>query len=573
MIRLCAIIFCLVAVSGGCGRQDSRPQVLEAWPVPVEVRISQGNFSRETQGKQIKLTGLAGEVLSAQVAVRSSQAIRGLAGSVGALAGPGGAVIPADRAQVRFGFYLKVDETQTFTADPLVEGPVEVAANLVQPVWLTLKLPRGLAPGDYAGRFEITAASGATAGFDLQVEVLPAELSEPWDWSFYLNVWQDPSGVARAHKVKVWSEEHWKILEKYAVNFAEHGMKSIMTSIVYDPWKSQSGYPFDTMVEWKYPGEFKAGGTNRFEWDFTVFDRYVGLMIEAGVREKIDCYALVMGPGGTRDAHIRYLDTASGEYRTAEMSVGDPLWREAWAAFLPVFRRHLEEKGWFDKALLGFDEKPEEVMKIIFDFVIRTAPEFKLAASGGYPGDERKWGDELVFHYDDLADPDRWAQIEPVVRRMHEDKSRYVSWYTACMPYSPNTYLYSPLRECRLLAWLSWKYGFDGYTRWAVNAYPEDVWDQPRYKWHSGDNYFVYPGENGPLDGMRWELIRQGIQDYEALGIAFRLCEKAGRADLREKLRKAVVMGSIVDSCSWIPLIEQARALVNEVIRELGAQG
>ena len=117
MIRLCAIIFCLVAVSGGCGRQDSRPQVLEAWPVPVEVRISQGNFSRETQGKQIKLTGLAGEVLSAQVAVRSSQAIRGLAGSVGALAGPGGAVIPADRIQALAelgrsrGLFLLFDET------------------------------------------------------------------------------------------------------------------------------------------------------------------------------------------------------------------------------------------------------------------------------------------------------------------------------------------------------------------------------------------------------------------------------------------------------------------------------
>jgi len=571
MARPLFLIICLAVILGGCTPGAGKPEEFQAWPVPIEVRIARGAFSREPEAGEIRLEGLAGEVLSTQVAVKSNRDIKGLSGSVSDFAAPGGAVIPSSCARVRYGAFLKVDETMMLTADPLLEErAVDVPANLAQPVWLTLKVPRDQEPGIYHGKFEVTAASGIGKKFDLSVEVLPAVLPEPWDWTYYLNIWQDPSGVARAYNVEVWSEEHWRILERYAENFAAHGMKSIMTSIVYDPWKSQSGYPFDTMVEWKYPGEFKAGGAGLFQWDFTVFDRYVELMMKAGVREKIDCYALVMGPGSTREAHIRYLDTLAGEYRTAELTVGEPLWREAWTAFLPVFRKHLKEKGWFDKALLGFDEKPEQVMKIIFDFIISTAPDFKLAASGGYPGDERKWGDEIVFHYDEMADPVRWAEIEPVVRRMHRDRKKYVSWYTACMPYFPNVYLYSPLRECRLLAWLSWKYGFDGYTRWAVNAYPENVWDQPRYKWHSGDNYFTYPGSGGPLDGMRWELVRQGIQDYEALRIAWELCEKAGRGDLLQKLRRAVATGSIVDSCRWIPLVEEARKIVNEVIRELG---
>jgi hypothetical protein len=323
------------------------------------------------------------------------------------------------------------------------------------------------------------------------------------------------------------------------------------------------------MVEWKYPGEFKPGGAGKFEWDFTVFDRYVELMIEAGVREKIDLYALVMGPGSTTDAHIRYLDTVSGEYRTAELTVGDPLWREVWTAFLPVLKTHLEEKGWFGIALLGFDEKPEAVMKVIFDFILETAPDFKLASSGGYPGDKRKLGDEIVFHIDEMMNERRWAEIEPLVRRMHEDKSKFVSFYTCCVPHFPNTFIFSPLRESRLLAWLTWKYGFDGYTRWAVDLFPEDVWNPPRFTWPSGDMFFVYPGRDGPLDSMRWELMRQGIQDYEALRIAWEAAEKAGREDLVEKLRQAVARGTIIDSCEWIPYLEEARALVNEVLREL----
>jgi len=104
-----------------------------------------------------------------------------------------------------------------------------------------------------------------------------------------------------------------------------------------------------------------------------------------------------------------------------------------------------------------------------------------------------------------------------------------------------------------------------------VNLYPEDLWNQPFFTWPSGDMFFVYPARHGPLDSMRWELLRQGVQDYEALRIAWDMAEKAGREDLLDKLRSAVRKGTIIDSCSRVPYIEEARRLVNQVIRELGA--
>ncbi|MEA1996061.1 MAG: DUF4091 domain-containing protein [Gemmatimonadota bacterium] len=563
------IILSLAVILIGCAREcEIKQGNFEAWVAPIEVRTYRGAFTREPGKREIALAGLAGEVVSAQVVVRSDMEIKGLKAK---LIGPDGREVPESMARARFAGFVPVDETMTLTADPLLEADsVDVPANLAQPVWLTIHLPPDLEAGSYTGSLELSASSGLKADFKVTVEVLPATLPEPPEWSFYLNIWQDPSGVAMAHNVEPWSEDHWRLLEQYADNFAAHGMKSIMTSIVYDPWRSQSGYAFDTMVEWKYPGEFKAGGAGRFEWDFTVFDRYVEMMMAAGVREKIDLYALVMGPGGTLDANIRYLDTAVDRFHTVEMKIGEPIWHELWTAFLPALREHLKEKGWFDKALLGFDEKPEKIMKLIFDFIVAEAPDFKVASSGGYPGDSRKMGDEIVFIIDDLLDKNRWAEIEPIVRRMHEDRDKYITWYTCCWPHFPNTFIYSPLRESRLIGWLTWKYGFDGYTRWAVNAYPKDVWNQPRHQWHSGDMFFIWPGENGPLDSMRWELVRQGIQDYETLRIAWRMAEKAGRNDLLDKLREAVAAATIIDSCSRIPYIEKARAVVNQVIRELG---
>jgi len=570
MARFYGVLLVFAFLFTACAQ--TRQEKFEAWPVPIEVRVYRGAFTREPGNKRIELEGLAGEWLSAQVAVRSNRDIKGLTGTLSDLAGQGGAQIPASAARVRYGGFVPVDETQVLTADPLLEDKsVDVPANLAQPVWITLKVPRDAAPGLYHGKFALSASSGGHDDLVVSLEVLPALLPEPPDWTFHLNLWQSPTPVAQAHKVKLWSEKHWQILERYAENFAAHGMKAIMTHITHDPWDSVRGFADDTMVEWKYPGEAEKGKADKFEWDFTAFDRYVELMMKAGVNRSIDLYALVMGPGGTLKADIRYLDTAAGEYRTLEMQVGDPLWREVWKAFLPVLRKHLKEKGWFDKAVLGFDEKPEEVMRTIFDFIASEAPDFKVASSGGYPGDERKWADEIVFHIREFQDRNRWAEIEPVVRKMHAEKNRYVTFYTACRPHYPNTFIFSSLRETRLLPWLAWKYGFDGYVRWAVNLFPEDLWNQPLFTWPSGDMFFVYPGEYGPLDSMRWELLRQGIQDYEALRIAWEMAEKAGREDLLDRLREAVVMGSIIDSCSWIPYIEQARAMVNEVIRELGA--
>jgi len=544
-----------------------------AWPSPVEVRVYPGAFSRDPLRREISLAGLAGEILSAQVVVKSEENIHGLKAGMSDLSGPEGRKIPSSTTTVRYGAYIRVDETMTLTADPLLEeDSVDIPANMAQSVWLTVAVPQEIEAGTYRGSFEVSAPSAGRAEFSISIEVLPARLPKPQDWTYYLNIWQDPTTVARAYKVKVWSEEHWSLLEKFARNYAAHGMKSIMTHIIYDPWDGVRGYASDAMVEWKYPGEFKKGGSSKFVWDFTVFDRYVELMMNAGVKDKIDCYALVMGPGGATKADIRYLDTSSGKYRTARLTVGDPLWREAWAVFLPVFKKHLQEKGWFERALLGFDEKPEKVMKIIFDFIVATAPDFRIASSGGYLGNKQKMGDELVIHTDEILNPDRWAQVEPVVKLLHQDRGRYVSFYTACMPHYPNTFIFSSLRESRLMAWLAWKYGFDGYTRWAVDLFPEDIWNEPLFTWPSGDMFFVYPGKKGPLDSMRWELMRQGIQDYEALRIAWNLADKAGREDLKKKLRDAVERGTIIDDCSWIPYIEEARALVNEVIREL-AQG
>jgi hypothetical protein len=66
--------------------------------------------------------------------------------------------------------------------------------------------------------------------------------------------------------------------------------------------------------------------------------------------------------------------------------------------------------------------------------------------------------------------------------------------------------------------------------------------------WGNGDGRFMYPPEaaanaqppqpvlDGPVDSIRWEMLRDGIEDYEYLATLKRLLAER-RADLPKRLR------------------------------------
>src|SRR5205814_1648194 len=55
----------------------------------------------------------------------------------------------------------------------------------------------------------------------------------------------------------------------------------------------------------------------------------------------------------------------------------------------------------------------------------------------------------------------------------------------------------------------------DGFLRWAYNSWTSDPFTQPVFVFTQGDEYMVYPGPKGPMSSIRWEELREGIEDYE----------------------------------------------------------
>jgi hypothetical protein len=79
----------------------------------------------------------------------------------------------------------------------------------------------------------------------------------------------------------------------------------------------------------------------------------------------------------------------------------------------------------------------------------------------------------------------------------------------------PNKTIDVPLMDCRVMHWLNYKYDAVGYLHWGWNQWDEKENPFENVGMHIGDAWHVYPSKDGVLNSLRWEEMRNGIQDYE----------------------------------------------------------
>ncbi|HIJ73265.1 MAG TPA: DUF4091 domain-containing protein [Candidatus Hydrogenedentes bacterium] len=451
--------------------------------------------------------------------------------------------IPADAWRVRFVDYVRCAE-QGFVADVVGDGESRaLAASVVQPIWLTLRLPKYVHRGRYTGTVEVCCDRAPAVVFRVELEVLHAQLPEGPDARFYLDLWQHPAAIARWHHVPLWSEAHWELVAAYTRLLEEAGQKPITACIIHDPWASQTFDPHESMVKWIRQPD------GAFAFDFSVFDQYVELCFEQGLPGPINCYSIAMGPGSRLDCPIRYWDAQDAAYRSLECCVGDAVYGEAWGQFFEAFVPHLERMGWLDNVCIAVDEAREEKMRGMLAVV---PAELSVALAGNYH-------ESLDARLRDYSVIYPGAPAAVCARRREQGKT--TTFYTCCEPAHPNTFCFSPLIESRLIAWHALAHNADGYLRWAFTSWPESPENCADYgPWPSGDAFLVYPG---PKSSLRFEMLKKGIQDFEAWHIARKRSHDDPRLD--EAIARA---NADHDGRSFDPAeLEAARVLVNDILR------
>ena len=293
--------------------------------------------------------------------------------------------------------------------------------------------------------------------------------------------------------------------------------------------------------------------------DFSEFDR--------GARRVLDelgfnAYDLPLAGLGTGSFYSRQEGTFCG------FRQGTPEYDTLISQYLRQVEEHLARNGWLGREYIyWFDEPDPKDYPFVREGMLnirKNAPRLTRFITEHRPGPEIMDVSEIGCTIFDRVDPKAVAELAP--------KGREFWSYLCTGPKSPWVTLFidHPAVNMRIWLWMTYKWGLKGILVWRADywnsptLFPPDVlqnpWRDPMSytvgygvpfgqvnHWGNGDGRFLYPPNRdpgndktkylcGPVDSVRWEILREGIEDYEY----FVLLEKAVKdAKGKSKLKAA----------------------------------
>jgi hypothetical protein len=464
-----------------------------------------GNVPLAAGGQEWRATTWRGERVSGQFVVWTSAERPGLRLEVSTLRDGSGHELPASAVSARFVRNVLADGK--LVGDVLDDAErVDMPAGSYRTVWLMVETPRDAMPGVYTGTLTARADGTDPKTFPLTLEILPATLPAPADWSYHLDIFQHPWSIARMHGVKPWSAEHFAVMRPYMLELAHAGQKVITATITARPWGRRDYDDYGTMVTHvKLPD-----GSWKFDYD--VFDRYVEFAMSCGISKQINCYSMLTWSGG-----LEYTDAATGDLRTAMCEPGTASYADYWGPFLKDFEKHLKAKGWLERTRIGVDEAPAAMMKAMVEVMHANAPGLKAALAGNQTSSHYTGLDLADFTI--ILDHAGDDLMRDIAQRTQEGK--VTTFYICLDPKRPNTFVTSPPDEAVWVGYYAFVNGYSGMARWAATTWPENPLNETLYSCHPwrkdlppGDEFLLYPG---PRSSVHWEMLRDGIEEFEKL--------------------------------------------------------
>ncbi|ELC8441365.1 discoidin domain-containing protein [Clostridium perfringens] len=452
----------------------------------------------ENSSKDLNISSWKGEKVNSQLVLWTELAeMKNVKLEVSDFVKENGYTINSNNSEINFIEYVRADNKLIPDILDINEEEL-IERRSVQPLWFSLNIPQKAEEGSYKGTIKAIAESGEEVVFNVNLEVLDMTLPTPEEWTFHLDMWQNPYSVARYFNVPLWSEEHLNYLKPHLTRLKNAGQKVITTTIVKDPWNGQTYDSYDSMVKWIK----KSNGT--FEFNFNDFDKYVELCMEIGIDDQINSYSMV--PWANR---VAYYDETQEKEVFEILTPGSSTWNSYWGQFIDAFVAHLESKGWEDITYIAMDERPANVMNPVFE-LLKDTP-LKISGAMDY-GNVEQISDkvsDMSVAVREVHDEEEFANFA----RGRREKGQNTTLYLATGDY-PNFFTYSNPAESAWVGWYSAKTDIDGFLRWSFDNWvenPLETTDHTRFE--SGDCFIVYPERSS----VRFERFREGIQDNEKI--------------------------------------------------------
>lgn len=350
---------------------------------------------------------------------------------------------------------LELDDIIDYKSSAVIEG------NSSLRFLYYVNFPKDAKPKFYKGKINIYYEK---SHFELEFSIRLLDLCRE-ESSFDINLWQYPFSSYRFYGLsekELFDKRHLDILREHLLLYKTLSGKTLTTSIVDEPWAHQTYDDSPSMIR-----ELSKDG--RYDFDYSYFDSFVSLGESCDMLDKIYAFSLISRDDDTND-------------------------KKFWQRFLLDFIEHLDELGYFDKTYIGIDERDEgevrEAIDFLSNFKNKDGRTFKIAYQTSFDKDNI----ELFNRIEDVSfilssvDCDCLSYV-----RDRRKKGLFTSLYT-CTGIFPNTFLYSEPFEATWLILFSYLNGFDGFLRWALDAWVKDPrQDTSFFLWESRDSFLIYP--------------------------------------------------------------------------------
>ncbi len=401
----------------------------------------------------------------------------------------------------------------------------------------------------------------------------------------------------RNHDIKLAGSGEWQQCERVlrGVSPAEaRYVKIVLRPARWTEKGDQTGTAWfdDVSFKWtdggpelvKDPGFEVTGANAKVNVDFAAFDRAAERYLD---KFGFTAFRLGVHGMGSGTFHSRHKGSIGG------FAQGTPEYDALMKAYLSQVEAHLRQKGWLDKAYIYWFDEPDpkdyEFVKDGMAILKRSAPGLTRMLT--------EQPEPAMFGSVDLWCPLTASYSEKVCRE-RQSLGEHIMWYVCCGPREPYATLFidHPAIDFRMWLWQTYKYDVEGILIWTTNywtsgcAYPEpnyqNPWEDPmsyvsgystpvgtKRHWGNGDGRFIYPPNqkgaqdkttqylSGPVNSIRWEILREGIEDFEylwQLRHAVRTLEKRGVTgpDVEQAKRLTVIPDQICKSLTeftWDP--------------------
>lgn len=392
-----------------------------------------------------------------------------------------------------------------------------IGANESRSFWITFKVPADAEPGKHTLVFRYYLGDDRRE-FDLPVTVEVSRFVIKPRKDFPVTHWWRGEATWDHYKTGMFEDERWWDLTRAQMqNMYDHG-----SNVAFVPQFFSRRETFKRPCQMLIINEPQPG---KYEFDWSNVKQFVDMCKKIGFKEfewtQMWIYWGVENP-------MRIYKNVDGKYVMLwppETDAFSETYVNFLKQFLPSFHEFLKKEQLLETSYFHLSDEPGpgkhlENYKKARQMLRELAPWMKVM--------------------DALSDVEYGKQgITDIPIPLVSAAQAYLDaaiphWvYYCCVPTGPwiNRCMDTPLPKIRMNGWLFYRLQAKGFLHWGYNYYHaleeerlvDPFMEGSAEDWPGipyGDPFIVYPGEDEPIDSIRWEVFAESLQDYAILQTA-----------------------------------------------------